>query len=89
VCFYDFGFSFDQQVYPLLVRLKQIKRLERQDQLCEQADDCHCYQIGYQGGPEQLNQLLRSQLKTSEVLSFELVVKNHHQMNLVHDSGFK
>jgi hypothetical protein len=89
LCFYDFGPTFSRQLTPLLTRLPYIHQLEPQDSLCRQPSDCRCFQLQYQGGLDALNQLLHRQLRTSEVLPFEMVINNPQQIDLIHDGGFK
>jgi len=79
VCFYNFTNVF------------YVRSVKMSDYLCsrQNSNNCLCYELKHTGSTESLETWLINNLRTSDVLTFEIKRTGNNILELWFDSGFK
>jgi hypothetical protein len=88
VCFHRFTEVYGNRIYSSLTSTAGVETIYRFDDLCGEAAECLCYQVGFTGSAEELISRLRENLRTSRVDAFRVVPRSGGVFDLYFTGGF-
>ncbi len=89
ICFYNFTTVFQQRIYNVLMDAPHVRSVKRADSLCSRNSDCLCYELRHTGSSESIEAWLIENLRTSDILAFEIKRTGINTMEVWFDNGFK